>query len=110
MEYDRPAECRPEKNCSRLTIITIEFMFLDINMFWNRLRLILTRDARQGKINSVTLIITLESTEIIEKKLTRQSKSNYTTIYVLNSIYFWPKLARNYIIITFLGIVAHLAG
>ena len=75
-------------------------------MFWARLRLILTRDARQGKINSVTIIITLESTETIENKMTRQSKS----IYMLNSTYFWPKLARNYIIITFSGIVAHLAG
>ena len=85
-------------------------MFLDITMFWARLRLILTRDARQGKINSVTIIITLESTERIEKKMTRQSKSNYATIYMLNSIYFWSKLARNYIIITFLGIVVHLVG
>ena len=31
-----------------LYIITIEFMFLGINMFWARLRLILARAARRG--------------------------------------------------------------
>ena len=30
------------------TNITIEFMFLGINMFWARLRLILARAARRG--------------------------------------------------------------
>ena len=45
-----------------------------------------------------------------KKMTTRKSKSNYATIYMLNSIYFCPKLARNYIIIPLSGIVAHLAG
>ena len=44
-------------------IITIEFMFAGINMFWARLRLILSRAA-------ITIIITLEGIEKIktEKK------------------------------------------
>lgn len=37
-------------------------------MFWARLRLFLTRDTKPGKINSVTIIITLGSTERIKKK------------------------------------------
>ena len=53
-------------------------MFMDINniMFWARLRLILTRDARQGKINSVTIIITLE----LEHWENREKKNDNNTV------------------------------
>ena len=55
-------------------IITIEFMFAGINMFWARLRLILARAARRRaqnifmpkNINSITIDITLEGIEKIK--------------------------------------------
>ena len=49
-----------------VNIITIEFMFAGINMFWARLRLILARAVRLLLSNSITINITLEGIEKIK--------------------------------------------
>ena len=73
---------------------TIEFMFVGINMFWARLRLILECAIRQGlkwalrraqnifmpkNINSIIIIITLEGIERIntEKMATKRSEEYF---------------------------------
>ena len=89
----------PEANCDDVIKLfkankTIEFMFVAINMFWARLRLILARAVRRGlkwalrraqnifmpkNINSISIIITLEGIERTntEKMTTKRSEEYF---------------------------------